>query len=233
MKENTVRWLIMVDFDVTVAHVEVLPCRALPEHLDMPHGRGTRWSPCSCDGAQRQAMADRIRHKTLHRRVLRKMLLRIASSRALEEDLVLKLVCCRPSSAGNHVLWSRLLCSRHRDEGERPCLRHSLQPSLHDHHSHDGLHYSSRGYHLRKVRSYSANHLIPPPTADTFCWKSICRLLGAVIIVIGLYSLIWGKSKDHLTEPSPPREKEAALVKTSSIDHVAVIDIQPARNPRQ
>ncbi|CAD5194078.1 WAT1-related protein At1g21890-like [Musa acuminata AAA Group] len=57
------------------------------------------------------------------------------------------------------------------------------------------------------------------------------RVLGAVIIVIGLYSLIWGKSKDHLTEPSQPREKEAALVKTSPIDHVAVIDIQPARNP--
>ncbi|OAY69526.1 WAT1-related protein [Ananas comosus] len=27
-------------------------------------------------------------------------------------------------------------------------------------------------------------------------------VIGAVIIVVGLYSLIWGKNKDHLTQPS-------------------------------
>ncbi|THU74259.1 hypothetical protein C4D60_Mb04t31490 [Musa balbisiana] len=66
------------------------------------------------------------------------------------------------------------------------------------------------------------------------------RLLGAVIIVIGLYFLIWGKSKDHLTQPSDTMAKDAALVlpkvaddanKTTSIDHVTVIDVQPSKHP--
>ncbi|RWW54903.1 hypothetical protein BHE74_00038489 [Ensete ventricosum] len=66
------------------------------------------------------------------------------------------------------------------------------------------------------------------------------RLLGAVIIVIGLYFLIWGKSKDHLMQPSETMEKDAALRlpkvaddanKTTSIDHVTVIDVQPSKHP--
>ncbi|XP_029121439.2 WAT1-related protein At1g21890 isoform X2 [Elaeis guineensis] len=34
------------------------------------------------------------------------------------------------------------------------------------------------------------------------------RVVGATIIVIGLYSLIWGKSKDHLTQSSDDDEKK-------------------------
>jgi hypothetical protein len=26
----------------------------------------------------------------------------------------------------------------------------------------------------------------------------MCRLIGATVIVVGLYALIWGKSKDHV-----------------------------------
>lgn len=64
--------------------------------------------------------------------------------------------------------------------------------------------------------------------------------MGAVIIVIGLYFLIWGKSKDHLAQPSETMAKDAALVlpkvaddanKTTSIDHVTVIDVQPSKHP--
>ena len=29
----------------------------------------------------------------------------------------------------------------------------------------------------------------------------VCSVIGAAIIVVGLYSLIWGKSKDHLSKP--------------------------------
>lgn len=32
------------------------------------------------------------------------------------------------------------------------------------------------------------------------------RVIGAVIIAIGLYSLVWGKSKDHLTQAASHTE---------------------------
>ncbi|XP_010916579.1 WAT1-related protein At1g21890 [Elaeis guineensis] len=69
---------------------------------------------------------------------------------------------------------------------------------------------------------------------------TVGRVIGASIIVIGLYSLIWGKSKDHLTQPSETGEKEGALklpiaatdaIKSNSADHATVVEIPSARNP--
>ncbi|KAK8940911.1 WAT1-related protein [Platanthera zijinensis] len=37
------------------------------------------------------------------------------------------------------------------------------------------------------------------------------RIIGAVIIVIGLYALIWGKSNDHLASSPPDRTRNGAL----------------------
>ncbi|WOL12488.1 hypothetical protein Cni_G21255 [Canna indica] len=58
------------------------------------------------------------------------------------------------------------------------------------------------------------------------------RVLGAAIIVVGLYSLIWGKSKDHLTQEeaaiSLPKLANDGIKMSNSADHVAVIDVQPA-----
>lgn len=56
-------------------------------------------------------------------------------------------------------------------------------------------------------------------------------MLGAVIIVIGLYLVVWGKSKDHMISPLPIVERRIAaepspatidLSKTSPIGFVAV-----------
>ncbi|EHA8588542.1 putative WAT1-related protein [Cocos nucifera] len=76
--------------------------------------------------------------------------------------------------------------------------------------------------------------------AMTFINAILLRMIGAIIIVIGLYSLIWGKSKDHLTEPSETGEKERALelpisatdaAKSNYADRATVVEIPSARNP--
>lgn len=62
----------------------------------------------------------------------------------------------------------------------------------------------------------------------------LCRIIGALIIVIGLYFLIWGKSKDHLIGENeaaiglPKVAKEA--MKTNSLDDVPVVRVQPDKN---
>jgi len=40
---------------------------------------------------------------------------------------------------------------------------------------------------------------------------SIYRVIGAAIIVVGLYALIWGKSKDYQSQSSDDDEKNAGL----------------------
>ncbi|XP_017697013.2 WAT1-related protein At1g21890-like [Phoenix dactylifera] len=61
------------------------------------------------------------------------------------------------------------------------------------------------------------------------------RVVGATIIVIGLYSLIWGKSKDHLAKSSDDNENklgvlelpisETDAIKSNSADHATVAEI--------
>ncbi|XP_073116992.1 WAT1-related protein At1g21890-like [Elaeis guineensis] len=66
------------------------------------------------------------------------------------------------------------------------------------------------------------------------------RVVGATIIVIGLYSLMWGKSKDHLTQSSDDDEKKGAFelpisatdaMKSNSADHATVAEIPSANSP--
>ncbi|CAL9747902.1 unnamed protein product [Musa acuminata subsp. burmannicoides] len=68
------------------------------------------------------------------------------------------------------------------------------------------------------------------------------RVIGAVVIVIGLYSLIWGKSADHLSQSTDnsggkkhgalelPKSVDDAMA-TNSVDFVAIVDIPPAKKP--
>lgn len=90
----------------------------------------------------------------------------------------------------------------------------------------------------------SSYHLIPTIAVENVdiltsigCWyhlSEIDRVIGAIIIVIGLYSLIWGKSKDRLTQPSESDENEGALklpiaaadaIKSNSVGHATVVEI--------
>ncbi|XP_042398583.1 WAT1-related protein At1g21890-like [Zingiber officinale] len=61
------------------------------------------------------------------------------------------------------------------------------------------------------------------------------RLLGALIIVIGLYFLIWGKSKDHLINENEaaiglPKVANDAIKTTNSLDDVSVVHVHPDKN---
>ncbi|URD92088.1 Auxin-induced protein [Musa troglodytarum] len=72
---------------------------------------------------------------------------------------------------------------------------------------------------------------------------SLGRVIGAVVIVFGLYSLIWGKSADHLSPQSTDNsggKKHGALelpksvddaTAANSVDFVAIVDIPPAKKP--
>lgn len=67
-------------------------------------------------------------------------------------------------------------------------------------------------------------------------------MIGAVVIVIGLYSLIWGKSADHLSQSTDnsggkkhgalelPKSVDDAMA-ANSVDFVAIVDIPPAKKP--
>ncbi|THU57256.1 hypothetical protein C4D60_Mb03t01590 [Musa balbisiana] len=71
---------------------------------------------------------------------------------------------------------------------------------------------------------------------------SLGRVIGAVVIVIGLYSLIWGKSADHLSQSTDnsggkkhgalelPKSVDDAMA-ANSVDFVAIVDIPPAKKP--
>lgn len=59
-------------------------------------------------------------------------------------------------------------------------------------------------------------------------------MIGAVVIVIGLYSLIWGKSSDQMNTSTENSEKTKAVddvVISNSIDYVTVVDIPPEKKP--
>ncbi|KAJ8501219.1 hypothetical protein OPV22_011771 [Ensete ventricosum] len=63
---------------------------------------------------------------------------------------------------------------------------------------------------------------------------SLGRVIGAVVIVIGLYSLIWGKSADHLSQSTTDNssgKNHGALELPNSVDFVAIVDIPPAKKP--
>jgi hypothetical protein len=57
-------------------------------------------------------------------------------------------------------------------------------------------------------------------------------VIGAIIIVIGLYSLIWGKSKDHLLEPSDDLPTACNGVDKSKVPADAtVLEMPFVKNP--
>lgn len=63
---------------------------------------------------------------------------------------------------------------------------------------------------------------------------SLGRVIGAVVIVIGLYSLIWGKSSDRMNTSTENSEKTKAVddvMMSNSIDYVTVVDIPPEKKP--
>ncbi|XP_072991278.1 WAT1-related protein At1g21890-like [Typha latifolia] len=60
------------------------------------------------------------------------------------------------------------------------------------------------------------------------------RMIGAAIIVVGLYCLIWGKSKDHQIQQMENREKTKALelptsangaAKSNTVDYATIVEI--------
>ncbi|KAG0467691.1 hypothetical protein HPP92_018679 [Vanilla planifolia] len=60
------------------------------------------------------------------------------------------------------------------------------------------------------------------------------RMIGAVIIVVGLYFLIWGKGKDHLTESSKNEKLPVvldAMGKQAPAAHSAVVEIPGTKTP--
>lgn len=58
------------------------------------------------------------------------------------------------------------------------------------------------------------------------------RVIGAIVIVIGLYSLIWGKSKDHLVQPSENLPTISNGVEKSRVPADAtVLEMPSAKNP--
>ncbi|XP_073117100.1 WAT1-related protein At1g21890-like [Elaeis guineensis] len=70
--------------------------------------------------------------------------------------------------------------------------------------------------------------------------SEIDRVVGATIIVIGFYSLKWGKRKDYLTHSSDDDEKKGAFelpfsatdaMKSNSADHATVAEIPSAKSP--
>ncbi|WOL02803.1 WAT1-related protein [Canna indica] len=67
---------------------------------------------------------------------------------------------------------------------------------------------------------------------------SLGRVIGAVIIVIGLYSLIWGKSKDHLAQSTDVSEEKGALelpkaandaMLSNSVESITIVEISSAK----
>ena len=73
-------------------------------------------------------------------------------------------------------------------------------------------------------------------------FSEIDRVVGATIIVIGFYSLKWGKRKDYLTQSSDDDEKKGAFelpfsatdaMKSNSADHATVAEIPSAKSPRR
>nr|XP_010926417.1 WAT1-related protein At2g39510 isoform X1 [Elaeis guineensis] len=71
-------------------------------------------------------------------------------------------------------------------------------------------------------------------------FSEIDGVVGATIIVIGLYSLIWGTSKDHLTQSSDDDEKKGVFellisatdaMKSNSAGHGTVAEIPSAKSP--
>lgn len=157
--------------------------------------------------------------------------------------------CLISDTAGCGLLWSCLLCARHSDEGERSGVCHCFQPPLHDHNCCLGLHNSSRGNNLRKVSENNEIwHLFLTSTTNTkgnhrdtdaFLLET-CSVIGAVIIVVGLYSLIWGKSKDQAKQSSERTAAERTLQlpiaatdagKFGSSGQVSLIEINAPKNP--
>ncbi|KAJ3702897.1 hypothetical protein LUZ61_006602 [Rhynchospora tenuis] len=58
------------------------------------------------------------------------------------------------------------------------------------------------------------------------------RVIGAIIIVIGLYSLIWGKNKDHLVQPSDDLPTTTDGVEKSKVlSNATVLEMPCAKNP--
>ncbi|XP_078164091.1 WAT1-related protein At1g21890-like isoform X2 [Carex rostrata] len=58
------------------------------------------------------------------------------------------------------------------------------------------------------------------------------RVIGAIIIVIGLYSLIWGKSKDHVVQPSKDLPTTCDGVEKSKVlADAAVLEMPCSKNP--
>lgn len=50
-------------------------------------------------------------------------------------------------------------------------------------------------------------------------------IIGAVFIVLGLYTVVWGKSKDHRNSPDPSED-----VKVGALRELPITDIRSAEN---
>ncbi|KAK7814683.1 hypothetical protein CFP56_002711 [Quercus suber] len=48
--------------------------------------------------------------------------------------------------------------------------------------------------------------LYSPKHRANFCKQAICRVIGAIVIAMGLYMVLWGKSKDQQRSKSDNEE---------------------------
>lgn len=96
------------------------------------------------------------------------------------------------------MLGSCVLLAGGGDEGERPCVRDGLQPTLHGHCGCDGVYHSRGGDLFGEVRFLSHHFSCCRDLELIPFLLEICRVIGAVIIVIGLYALARGMSSEMI-----------------------------------
>lgn len=102
---------------------------------------------------------------------------------------------------------SGLLYSGDCNEGKRTCFCDCIQSPKHGHCSHFELHRLVRNTVLGKVCTDLLINLtdleylrvINSKDNIDIVFESVhhCRVMGAMVIIIGLYMVLWGKSKDH------------------------------------
>lgn len=106
--------------------------------------------------------------------------------------------------AGSNLFRSCILCTRSHNEEQRSCFCNSFQSFKHGYSNNSRLLCLIRDCVFRKVRilliyTYYNQILENFKIRQNLFIKLgfCCRVIGALAIVIGLYLVLWGKSKDQ------------------------------------
>ncbi|XP_010926418.2 uncharacterized protein [Elaeis guineensis] len=141
---------------------------------------------------------------------------------------------------GNNVLWDRILYSRNSDEGRGPVFMTAFNPLCMIIVAIMGSIILAEEITLGRYEFLLSHCSASGIESGYTNFSEIDGVVGATIIVIGLYSLIWGTSKDHLTQSSDDDEKKGVFellisatdaMKSNSAGHGTVAEIPSAKSP--